>query len=384
MADIHNQSSGQEGEPKERKKIMIVDDNITNLTVAKKALEASYTVVPVPSGKKALELLEKITPELILLDIEMPEMNGFQVLEKLKETPNTKDIPIIFLTAKDDHGSELEGLKKGAVDYVTKPFSIPLLLQRIALHIDLESKKKELEFYNRNLTIMVHEQTEIIYELQQAIIHTLINLVECRDGLTGGHVVRTQKYLEILFYALVENGEYQEEMAKLNKEFLFQAAQLHDIGKIATPDHILQKPGKLTPEEFAIIKQHTIVGERAIKGAMGLTRSKDFLDQAATLAISHHERWDGTGYPYGLSGTDIPISGRMMAISDVYDALVSQRPYKPSYTHEKALEIITAEAGTHFDPNLVEIFLKVANEFKKVSEQEQNKPQPIAAYTAPL
>jgi len=351
----------------EKKKIMIVDDNITNLTVAKKALEDLYSVIPVSSGKKALEFLSRTSPSLILLDIEMPDMDGFDTIHIIKANPDTRDIPVIFLTAKDDNGSELEGLKLGAVDYITKPFSIPLLLQRIELHIALVTQKQELANYNRNLSNMVKEQTEIISELQHAIIHTLAELVECRDGTTGGHIVRTRSYFEILLHALENSGSHSEEIIKWDLDLIAESAQLHDIGKVAIADSILRKPGKLTDEEFREIKSHPFVGENAIKSAMLMTKSKEFLSNAAVIAISHHEKWNGTGYPYGLSGENIPLSGRLMAIADVYDALVSQRPYKPAYTHEEAMRIITEDASIHFDPSLVEAFLRVSDQFREVA-----------------
>ena len=357
-----------QGTLKEKSRIMVVDDNITNLTVAKKALESIYTVIPVSSAKKALDFLSKTIPSLILLDIDMPEMDGFQTIKIIKANEKTRDIPVIFLTAKDDHGSELEGLRLGAVDYITKPFSIPLLLQRIELHIELVTQKRELSNYNLNLSRMVNEQTEVISELQHAVIRTLAELVERRDGTTGGHIMRTQKYLNTLVYALSGSEYHKTELAHLDFELLSESAQLHDIGKIAISDNILQKPGRLSEEEFNEIKKHPSVGEEAIKSAMSMTRSKEFLSNAAVIAISHHEKWNGSGYPYGLSGENIPLSGRLMAIADVYDALVSERPYKPAFSHEEAIKIIVEESGAHFDPKLIEIFLKVSEEFNVISK----------------
>lgn len=340
----------------EKPKIMIVDDSVTNLTIAKRALEESYQVIPVTSGSEALRLLVKVSPSLILLDVDMPGMDGFETIRRIKSSPATHSIPVIFLTAKDDSISELEGLRLGAVDYITKPFSIPLLLQRILLHIELINQRKKLEHYNLNLAEMVREKTEIIAELQHAIIHTLTNLIECRDGLTGSHIVRSEKYLEVLVESVLKSGKYQDEFSGLNIRTLLDSSQLHDIGKIAISDTILQKPGRLTPEEYEKIKIHTIIGEQAIKSAMQMTRDKTFLECAAVISISHHEKWDGSGYPYGLKGTQIPFVGRLMAVADVYDALVSTRPYKPSYPHAIASQIIISEAGKHFDPVLVDIF----------------------------
>lgn len=355
-------------ELKHKNRIMVVDDNLTNLTVAKKALEGIYSVIPVPSGEKALGLLNKVLPSLILLDIDMPEMDGFETLRHIRENDKAKDIPIIFLTAKGDDGSELEGLKLGAVDYITKPFSIPLLLQRIQLHVELVTQKHALQNYNQNLSDMVREKTEIISELQHAIVQTLIDLIEFRDGLTGGHVTRTQKYLEVLVLGLQESGYYREELSLIDFALLFESAQLHDIGKIAISDVILQKPGRLSSEEFEEIKKHALIGEQAIKRAMEMTRAKEFLNYAAVVAVSHHEWWDGSGYPYGIKYEKIPLCGRLMAVADVYDALVSERPYKSPFSHEKARDIILSESGSHFDPKLIEVFGRVADQFREIAE----------------
>ena len=343
--------------------VMVVDDNVVNLQVARKALNENYTIVPVTSGKMALSLMEKGLPSLILLDIDMPDMDGFETIRKIKSNAATANIPVIFLTALTDAGSELEGLQLGAVDYITKPFSIPLLIQRVNLHIALIEQKKELQNYNDNLMELVSEKTKTIEELQHAIIHALSDLIECRDGLTGGHVARTQKYLRIMTDGLVLSGYYAADIEGVDLNMWVESAQLHDIGKIGTPDDILRKPGKLTDEEFDVIKSHPIIGANAIKSAMEMTSAKEFLSHAAVVAISHHEKWDGSGYPYGLKGEEIPLLGRLMAIADVYDALVSERPYKKAFSHETAVEIIVGESGKHFDPALVEVFKMCSHRF---------------------
>ena len=358
------QASNSTLKPKPR--VMVVDDSTTNLTVAKNALSAVYNVLPVTSGEMALKLLSKSMPSLILLDIDMPDMDGFETIRRIKSDEKTRDIPVIFLTALSDSGSELEGLRLGAVDYITKPFSIPLLIQRVALHIALIEQKRELQNYNENLSEMVKAKTKTIEELQHAIIHALGDLIECRDGLTGGHVARTQKYLKILVDGLVKTNPQYEELLGCDLDLMIESAQLHDIGKVGIPDNILSKPGKLTDEEFDIIKTHPGIGERAIHGAMDMTSEKDFLSYAATVASSHHEKWDGTGYPHGLKGKEIPFAGRLMAIADVYDALVSERPYKKALPHETAVRIISEESGKHFDPMLIEVFKTQAAEFVNV------------------
>ena len=347
-----------------KSKVMIVDDNVVNLSVAKKALSNVYSVIPVTSGEAAISLLEKTQPSLILLDIDMPEMDGYETIKRIKSNEETNYIPVIFLTAKDGDKDELKGLQHGAVDYITKPFSIPLLVQRVDLHIKLIEQKIELENYNENLAGMVQEKTKTIVELQHAIIHALSDLIECRDGLTGGHVARTQEYLKVMVDGLTESNIFPEEFEGVDMQLMIESAQLHDIGKVGIPDNILKKPGSLTEEEFAIIKQHPLIGAKALEGAMEMTSEKDFLRNAATIAVSHHEKWNGKGYPYGLKETEIPMIGRIMAIADVYDALVSERPYKKAFSHEKAVKIIVGDSGLHFDPMLIDVFKKQEHLFE--------------------
>lgn len=349
-----------------RKKIILVDDNVTNLNIGRNALINDYDVLTVPSGEKLFKILEKIMPDLILLDIEMPEMNGYETIQILKSNQQTAHIPVIFLTAKGDTGSELEGLSLGAVDYISKPFSPPLLLKRIELHLLVESQQKELKNYNDNLHEMVNEKTKTVYELQNAILKTFAELVEFRDDITGGHIERTQKYLKVLLDALLKDRLYQEEVASWDMEFLLQSAQLHDVGKIAIKDSILQKPGKLTDEEFDEMKNHTTFGVKVIQKIEESTRENAFLRHAEIFAGTHHEKWNGKGYPTGLSGNDIPLQGRLMAIVDVYDALTNERPYKKAFSHEEAVAIIKKDSGTHFDPQLVDIFLAHEQEFKEI------------------
>ena len=348
---------------KEKRQVMIVDDNVVNLQIARKALNDVYNVIPVTSGKMALALLKKSQPSLILLDINMPVMDGFKTLSFIKSNKMTRNIPVIFLTAMDNNTSELEGLRLGAVDYIKKPFSIPLLIQRVGLHIELIDQKKELQNYNDNLLEMVKDKTKTIEELQHAIIHALSNLIERRDDPTGGHVVRTQKHLKTLIDGLILSGNYSDELEGADLEIWVESAQLHDIGKVSIPDDILKKTSKLTDDEFEIIKTHTLIGEQALKSAMEMTSAKDFLSHAAIIAVTHHEKWDGSGYPYGLKGLRIPLVGRLMAIADVYDALVSERSYKKMFSHETACKIIISESGKQFDPVLIEVFKAYSHHF---------------------
>ncbi|MDR2353578.1 MAG: response regulator [Deltaproteobacteria bacterium] len=349
-----------------RYKIMLVDDNMSNLNIGRAMLKDYYEVFPIPSGAKLFQVLERVTPALILLDIMMPEMDGFEVIKKLKEDPRWSEIPVIFLTSKSDEHSELEGLSLGAIDYVAKPFSAPLLLQRIRNHLLLSYQKKELKKYSENLEVLVEAKTQEVTELQHAIIATLADTLETRDDETGGHVARTQKYLQVMVDRLLETGIYANEMESVNVKDLINSALLHDIGKIGISDTILRKPGPLDPAEFEEMKKHARLGGEIIERISSLTSASAFLKHAKNITLSHHEKWDGTGYPNGLAGYDIPIEGRLMAIADVYDALISDRPYKKAFTMEKAAEIIVLGRGKHFDPLLVDIFVELQHKFEEV------------------
>ena len=349
-----------------KKNIILVDDDLTNLAIGSNALEEYHNVITLNSGARLLKMLEKKIPDLILLDVDMPEMNGFETIAHIKSNKKLEHIPVIFLTAKSDSASELEGLSLGAIDYIAKPFSPPLLLKRIELHLLVESQRQELIEFNENLLAMVDEKTKTVVELQNAVLRTMAELVECRDDITGSHIERTQNYLRILIDALCKSGLYRDEVSSWDVELILQSAQLHDVGKIAIEDTILRKPGKLSEEEFEKIKTHTIFGEKVIERIKESTSDQAFLEQARILASTHHEKWDGSGYPRGLSGMEIPLQGRLMAIVDVYDALVSNRPYKKALTHKQSVDIIKNSSGVHFDPALVDLFLSVADEFNKV------------------
>jgi putative two-component system response regulator len=353
-------------------KIILVDDNPSNLRTGKNVLSEKYEVYTVPSAAKLFDLLEDIKPAMILLDIEMPEMNGYETIKILKDGENTKDIPVIFLTGKTDTDNELEGLTLGAIDYITKPFMPPLLLKRIEVHLlveaqkkTLEAQRKELKNFNDNLQKMVDEKTKTVLELQDAILKTVANLVESRDDITGGHIERTQQGVAILVEALRNHPVFGEEVADWDLKLLLQSSQLHDVGKIAISDRILQKPGKLEPEEFEEMKKHTSFGVQIIEQIEASTSTSDFLKYAKIFAGTHHEKWNGSGYHHGLAGEDIPLQGRIMALADVYDALTSARPYKKAFSHEEAIRIIQEGKGTQFDPALTDIFIEVMNNAKK-------------------
>ncbi|MCL2108489.1 MAG: response regulator [Oscillospiraceae bacterium] len=341
------------------KRIFIIDDNEANLFSARTALDDTYEIFAAQSAERMFKLLEKITPDLILLDIEMPEMDGFEALKILKEDERYRSIPVIFLTGKHDSASELRGFELGAVDFINKPFATLVLLRRIKLHIETDELIKESR---RDL-----EQTH------NATIEVMANMVERRDEITGGHIARTQKYLEILINELLRTGTYADEISGWDMGMLLPSAQLHDIGKIAISDLILNKPAKLTDEEFGKIKQHCGEGESIIDEIIAKTKNNSFLTHAKRFAGYHHEKWNGKGYPIGLSGEEIPLEGRIMAIADVYDALVSERPYKQAFTHDRAVEIIKGDSGIHFDPKIVEAFLNVAEDFWVQSQVAHQK-----------
>ena len=362
-----------------RDKIILVDDMKPNLTMGKDLLKTFYEIYLASSASKLFEILENIVPELILLDISMPEIDGYEAMKKLKADQRFTNIPVVFLTSKDDDASEVEGFDLGAVDYLRKPFSGPLLLKRIenqllivrqrkkllANQAELLANQTALKYYADNLECKVNEKTAEVFELQNAVLTTVADLVEFRDKQTGGHVNRTRRYLQILVEEMNREGVYAEEISNWVMDFFLPSAQLHDVGKIAITDLILNKPDKLTPEEFEIMKTHVNVGVDAIGQIMEKTKEHVFLHHALLIAGTHHEKWDGSGYPVGLKGKNIPLEGRLMAIADVYDALISMRPYKEALPHEEACKIIEDGAGSHFDPLLIDVFRKSAHKFNR-------------------
>ena len=347
--------------------IFLVDDSPVNLNTGKTVLQEKYTVVTIPSGDKLLLMLQKAKPDLILLDVEMPGMSGYETLKKVKASPENAEIPVIFLTGKSESEDEVLGLSLGAVDYITKPFSPPLLLTRIELHLLLQSQKNELRRFNENLVAMVQERTNEITQLQNAIIRWTAEMVEFRDEETGQHVERVQKYLEILLEAMAGNERYTQDLASWDIEAFLKSTPLHDVGKIRIRDDILLKQARLTEEEFNTMKLHSLYGKIMIESLQKSVPDQTFLDYAKTLAYRHHERWDGNGYPDHLKGEEIPLQARMMAIADVYDALVSERPYKQAFSHKDAMKIISDGRGTQFDPDLVDIFIGLSQKIQEIS-----------------
>ncbi|MCL2057522.1 MAG: response regulator [Oscillospiraceae bacterium] len=349
------------------KKIIAIDDNITNLTAIRNILKSQYEVYTATSAGKMFELLAKIKPEMILLDVEMPELNGYEAARILKNTLEHSIIPIIFVSSKNDPVSEMEGLELGAVDYIYKPYAAPLLLKRIEMHLSHAEMKNELRQLNASIQRKLVSKMSQVLELKNAVISIVADMVEFRDGATGGHVSRTERYLQNLINKMTEEELYAEEVSTWDMDFLITSALLHDVGKIAISDTILLKPGKLTDDEYEIMKTHSQIGVDAISRMEKKTEDNRFFAYAKIFAGTHHEKWDGSGYPRGLQGKDIPLEGRLMAIADVYDALVSPRPYKEPFSPEKAERIIEEGRGTFFDPQLVDIFKLVSREFAEIS-----------------
>ena len=356
--------------------ILIVDDTPNNLTLMNNLLREQYRTKLAISGKKALQITgSDELPDLILLDIMMPDMDGYEVCRRLKSDPKTRDIPVIFLTAKSEVADEQQGFAIGAVDYITKPVSPPLVEARIRTHLALKQSQDFLKNQNAWLEEKVQQRTSEISALQNATIMAMASLAETRDDETGNHIRRTQRYLKILVEKLRVNPKFSAYLTEDTIETLLKSAPLHDLGKVGIPDHILLKPGRLTPEEFEIMKTHTALGKKAIEAAEALLDSPcSFLQTAREIVYSHHEKWDGSGYPLGLAGGAIPLSARLMALADVYDALVSKRIYKAPVPHQDALSIILASSGTHFDPDIVEAFQNIHQEFYAVAERFSDAP----------
>ncbi len=344
-------------------KILIVDDDLVIIEAARRILQEEYKVASAVSGKTAFQILDQMTPDLILLDINMPDMDGFAVLAQLKTRKDTKGIPVIFLTGVQGPETETKALESGAEDFVSKPFTASVLKRRIMHCIQIRSYQKYLE-------TMVSAQTEAIISrekqvgmIQEEMIKAMANIIESRDGSTGGHVKRTSKYVELLVNVLRKEGYAPMELTEYYAEMLCRAAYMHDIGKINVDDEILRKPGRFTPGEYQKMKSHAANGGDIIRKTMSEIDDQGYVSIAADVATHHHERWDGTGYPGGLAGGEIPLGARIMALADVFDALTSVRCYKKGMTEDEAFSLMEKEAGKQFDPELISIMLANKNIF---------------------
>ncbi len=348
--------------------ILVVDDIPDNLTLMSGLLRGRYTVKLAKTGEKALQLADEAPPDLILLDIMMPGLSGYDVLRELKAKDSTRHIPVIFLTAMSAVADEKKGLEMGAVDYITKPVSPPIVLARVANHLQLKAAADFMRDKSLYLEEEVERRTRENLAIQDVTIFALASLAETRDLETGNHIRRTQHYVRILAGQLKHHPHFGYFLTDEAIDMLFKSAPLHDIGKVGIPDHILLKKSPLTHEEFEVMKRHTTLGRDAIQSAEDqLGMPVAFLDMAKEIALYHQEKWDGSGYPTGAKGEEIPISARLMALADVYDALISKRNYKNDMTHEEAREIICSERGTHFDPDVVDAFLTTQDDFRKVA-----------------
>ncbi|HIJ90449.1 MAG: two-component system response regulator [Desulfobulbaceae bacterium] len=342
-------------------KILIADDVPENIDVLMGSLGGEYAIIAAKDGEKALALArQEPRPDLILLDVMMPRMDGYEVCRLLKADPATAAIPVLFITALDSYEEESKGLALGALDYIAKPFQPDLVKARVANHLELKRHRDHLEE-------LVADRTRELTLTRDVTIFTLANLAEARDPETGGHIRRTQTYVRLLAEKLAELPRFASILDTRAIELLYKTAPLHDVGKVGVPDAILLKPGKLTDEEFEEIKKHTSYGRDALAGGVRELGESSFLGYAMEIAYSHHEKWDGSGYPLGIKGEEIPLSGRLMALADVYDALISKRVYKPPFPHAKAVAIIKDGRGTHFDPLLVDTFFEIAESFRQTA-----------------
>ncbi|MCL2768270.1 MAG: response regulator [Synergistaceae bacterium] len=347
--------------------IILAVNNMAILDYGREILKTSYDVYPALSAVKFFEILKHVIPDLILLDVEMPDMSGNEIIKKLKSDVRLSEIPVVFIAVNRDENSEKKGFDLGAADYIYKPFSAPLLTKTVETQLKIVQKTKDLmaiqtalKNYESNLEKMVLNKTKEVISLH-AVLTAVAELIESRDKYTSGHVSRTRLYLKAMIEEMLRKEIYKEEISKWNLDYFLTSSQLHDLGKIIIPEQILNKPSKLTSEEFGIMKKHVSVRVSTIEKILNNTYGHGFLHHVVLITETHHEKWDGSGYPAGLKGNDIPLEGRLMAISDSYDALISERPYKKAFSRIEAKKIIENNAGIQFDPQLVNVFRSVTD-----------------------
>ena len=358
--------------------LLIVDDSPANLTLLAGLLHGAYTVKAVNHGAKALKVASQEQPDLILLDIMMPDVNGYDVCRQLKAYKHTRQIPVIFLTSKTEAVSEEIGMSLGAVDYITRPINPQILLSRVRAHLINAAHMRTVRVNNEYLEFEVARRTRQLAALEQVTILTMASLAEVRDQDTGNHLRRTQAYMRALGDKLRQHPGFSDYLTENVIDMLFRCAPLHDIGKVGIPDRILHKPGKYEPHEFEIMKTHPALGRDALLQAQDVAgETIEFLEIAQHIVYSHHEKWDGSGYPQGLAGQAIPIPARLMAVADVYDALISRRVYKPGMSHAKATGIIVEGMGKHFDPDVVDAFLDLNQEFQEIATRYADSEQEL-------
>lgn len=355
--------------------ILVVDDAPDNRIILSEMLKPLYRVIEATDGASALRMAAAEQPDIILLDVVMPGISGFEVCRQLKSHGQTRGIPVIFLTSLNAPEDETRGLVLGGVDYITKPVNPPVVLARVANHLRLRAAAEFLRDQNAFLEQEVSRRTREVTAIQEATVVALTSLAETRDNETGNHIRRTQHYVRALAEKLKDHPRFAASLDEATRQLIFQSAPLHDIGKIGIPDRILLKQGRLTPEEFEIMKTHTTLGRDALQRAEErLTTPVSFLHVAKEMAYSHQERWDGSGYPEGMKGDAIPVSARLMAVADVYDALISRRVYKQGMTHEAAAAAIAAKRGIDFDPDVVDAFLAIEDSFREIAKRFADDP----------
>ena len=366
--------------------VLVVDDVPENLTVLGELLVREYTVRAANNGPAALRLAATHPrPDLILLDLMMPGMDGYQVMQHLRDDPLTRDIPVICVTALNATEDEERGLSMGAVDYITKPLRPPVVLARVRTQIELKRARDKLSNHNAFLEAEVARRMSENQLVQDASIHALARLAETRDPETGNHILRTQEYVRRLGQLLCKHPRFAASLDEHAIELLAKSAPLHDIGKVGIPDYILLKPGRLDVAEWEIMKTHAAIGAEAIERAEADAQQPiEFLAVAKQIARHHHERWDGHGYPDGLAGDAIPLAARLMALADVFDALISRRVYKPALPYTRARDIIAGSRGTHLDPDVVDAFLADFDTFRAIAERHADSAEDLAAMQARL
>jgi putative two-component system response regulator len=352
----------------ERANVLVIDDTPGNLSLLNQLLRTHYRVKLANSGARGLELAALSPPDLVLLDIMMPEMDGYEVFQRLKADPATRRIPVIFLTAKSGSDDEERGLAMGAVDFIHKPIAPSVVLARVRTHLQIRNWQTFLEDKSAWLQKEVERRVSEVFRLQEATIRVMVSLAEFRDECTGNHIRRTQDYVRLLAEYISRQPRDSAFLSAERIDHIAKAAPLHDIGKIAIPDHILLKPGRHTPEEFEIMKTHSVKGESMLQRSLReMGGENEMLMFACQIARSHHERWDGSGYPDGLAGVAIPLAARLMAVADVYDALRSRRPYKQAFSHQEAVGLLVDGRGSHFDPALIDAFLAQEQIFAEIA-----------------
>ena len=357
----------------DKPKILVVDDEKFFIDVVVELLNGDYKVSVARDGEQALRrATTHPLPDLVLLDIMMPNMDGYEVCKQLKNNPATRDIPVIFLTVKSEVSDEVKGFELGAVDYILKPISPPIVKARVTTHLALNQARRQLADQNQLLEAKVEERTEELNRTKDVAIYCMASLAETRDAETGKHILRTQNYVRILAQGLRNHPRFSDYLNDEIIEMLYKTSPLHDIGKVGVPDQILLKPGNLTPDEWVEMKKHAIYGYEALLRAEQELGTTDFLQMAREIAYTHHEQWDGNGYPRGLKGDEIPVSGRLMAVADVYDALISHRVYKKPCPHEEAVETIRQASGSHFDPDVVAQFVSSQKEFHRIATEHSD------------